>query len=240
MPSAHFESKLYFIWNAYTNRVEINLREELARRLSGLRFARRVWSIFEVWKWTLKGKPVPIPSRVKQKIVKTYAKQFNLNILIETGTYLGDMVGSTQKFFNEIYSIELSNSLYERAKKRFSKLPHIHIVHGDSGKVLPNLLSSIQQHCLFWLDAHYSGGITAKGNCETSIIKELQCILNHPILDHVILIDDARFFIGQNGYPSLDELRELISKKRRDWIVQVKWDIIRIHRPLPQPASENM
>jgi hypothetical protein len=228
------------MWNARENRVEINLRRELARRLSSIRFARIVWSIFEVWKWSLKGKPIPLPSRVKQKIVKKYAKQFNLKILVETGTYFGDMVSATQQFFDEIYSIELCDSLYEMAKKRFSKFPHIHIVQGDSGKVLPNLLCLIQQHCLFWLDAHYSGGITAKSNRKTPIIEELQCILNHPILDHVILIDDARFFIGHNGYPSVEELRELVSKKRPDWIVEVKCDIIRIHRPLPRLESENV
>ena len=218
--------------------MEINLRGELARRLSSMRFARTVWSIFEMWNWSLRGNPVPPPKRVKQKIVKTYAKQFNLKLFIETGTYWGDMVSATQQFFNEIYSIELSDSLYERAKKRFSKFPHIHVIHGDSGQVLPDFLSSIHQQCLFWLDAHYSGGITAKINCETPITEEIQCILKHPILDHVILIDDARCFIGRNGYPSLDELRELISKNRPGWILEVKCDIVRIHQPLSGKESK--
>jgi hypothetical protein len=110
---------VFYVEYARESWVEINLRGELARRLSSMRFARTVWSIFEMWKWSLKGNPVPLPSRVKQKIVKKYAKQFNLKILIETGTYLGDMVSATQQFFNEIYSIELCDSLYERAKKRF-------------------------------------------------------------------------------------------------------------------------
>ena len=58
------------MWNAHESGVEINLKE-LARRLSSMRFARTVWSIFEVWKWRLKGNFVPPPRRVKQKIVKS-------------------------------------------------------------------------------------------------------------------------------------------------------------------------
>jgi len=62
---------------------------------------------------------------IKQKIVKKYARQFNLDILIETGTYFGDMISATSRFFKEIYSIELDDLLYKMAKKKFSKFPHI-------------------------------------------------------------------------------------------------------------------
>ena len=195
-------------------------------------FLRRFRSIFDVWRWRLEGKPAPPPHTVKQRTVKEYAKRFDLKILIETGTCLGDMINATRRTFNTIYSIELDDSLYERVKKKFSKFPHIHILHGDSGKILPDILSSISQPCLFWLDAHYSGGITAKGDRETPILEELQCILNHRILDHVILIDDARCFVGQKDYPIVDEVRALVSNYRPDWIVEVEYDIIRVHRRL--------
>ena len=91
-------------------------------------------------------------------------------------------------------------------------------------------MSNIKKPCLFWLDAHYSGKGTAKEDVITPIIYELQCILNSSNLNHVILIDDARFFIGKNGYPTIKELKEIIFSKSSDWTFVVKNDIIRIHK----------
>jgi hypothetical protein len=208
------------------------LKVRLKEQLNKIQLVRSVWSNLEVWRWDFKGYPIPPPRNVKQKIVKAYGEQFNLKLLIETGTYLGDMIDATRKSFNEIYSIELSDSLYEKAKKRFSKFPHIQLLHGDSSLVLPTVLSSINQPCLFWLDAHYSGGITSKKILESPIIEEMSCIMQHPILDHVVLIDDARCFVGLGGYPSIDELRKLVSQYRPDWVLEVNNDIIRIHPQL--------
>jgi len=119
--------------------------------------------------------------------------------------------------------------LYERARKKFSKFDYISIVQGDSGEVLSVILADIKQPCLFWLDGHYSGGDTAKGRLETPILQELHCVLTHSIEGHVILIDDARLFTGQNNYPTVGEIQELVFKRHPDWRFEVKHDIIRIH-----------
>lgn len=102
-------------------------------------------------------------------------------------------------------------------------------MHGDSGKILPEILASLNKPCLFWLDAHYSDGITAKGDVETPIVSELEAIFNHSIQSHVILIDDARCFIGENDYPTIDWLREYILKQHLDWVFEVRDNIIRTH-----------
>lgn len=179
--------------------------------------------------WEKKGRPVPPPDLVKQKTVKEHARKFSLDTLIETGTYLGDMVDATRDTFGRIFSIELDDALYERARKKFSKFDYISIVQGDSGEVLPVILADIKQPCLFWLDGHYSGGDTAKGRLETPILQELHCVLTHSIEGHVILIDDARLFTGQNNYPTVGEIQELVFKRHPDWRFEVKHDIIRIH-----------
>jgi hypothetical protein len=44
---------------------------------------------------------------------------------------------------------------------------------------------------MFWLDRHYSGGFTAKGEKDCPIIEELDAISNGSHLKHSILIDDA-------------------------------------------------
>jgi len=48
------------------------------------------------------GKPIPPPHIIKQKIIRTYAKTFKINILVETGTYLGDMVETIEYVFDYI------------------------------------------------------------------------------------------------------------------------------------------
>ena len=86
--------------------------------------------------WMKNGRPVPPPHLFKQQIVTEYAQLRSINILIETGTYLGAMVDATKHEFSKIFSIELDNVLYERAQKKFSKYNHITIIHGDSSEVL--------------------------------------------------------------------------------------------------------
>jgi hypothetical protein len=166
---------------------------------------------------------------VKQRTVEKYARRFALNTLIETGTYLGEMVEATKDTFIRIFSIELDGTHYQRAKEWFSGDDHISIIQGDSGKVLPDVIAGITQPCLFWLDGHYSEGNTARGELNTPIIKELNHIFNHPVLGHVILIDDARCFIGQNEYPAIDELREMAFRRFPNCVFKVEDDIIRIY-----------
>ena len=88
----------------------------------------------------------------------------------------------------------------------------------------------MNEPCLFWLDGHYSEGITAKGQLNTPILAELNHILNHSIKDHVILIDDARCFNGLDDYPTIDELKKIIVDKKPALQFSVADDIIRIHK----------
>src|SRR5215216_2174234 len=123
--------------------------------------------------WEKQGRPSPPPHIVKEELIKEYAKAFKTNILVETGTYLGDMVYAMRKSFSKILSFELDQTLAEQARQRFSNDNHITIIQGDSGRLLCDYLSDIHEPCLFWLDGHYSGGITARGTLDTPIKNEL-------------------------------------------------------------------
>lgn len=180
--------------------------------------------------WEKKGNPIPPPFLAKQRILEEFAKKFSLSIFIESGTYMGDMVFALKDLFNQIFSIELDNNLYRRAKKRFSKFPHITILLGDSAELLPDVLSKVTKPCLFWLDAHKSGGITAKGKKETPIMEELINIFSSSIKNHVIIIDDARCFTGKNDYPTLEELQKFVHKNYLNSEFVIKDDIIRIFK----------
>lgn len=186
----------------------------------------------EYQNWRQEGKPMPTPHIVKQMTVKAYAAKYGTDVFVETGTYLGEMVSAVKYSFKKIYSIELSAELYEKTQKKFSGDKHIAIYRGDSSLVLPEIMKHIYEPCLFWLDAHYSEGITVKGDKETPITDELERIFSHPVDGHIILIDDARFFTGQNNYPAIEELRELVLQRYPTFVFDVKDDIIRIHSAL--------
>jgi hypothetical protein len=181
-------------------------------------------------RWQAGGAVLPMPNWGKQAVVIEYIRRFQPGIFIETGTYKGKMVYSVIPYIKEIYSIELDPRHHENAARRFAGYPNIHILPGQSGEVLPGVLAKINQPCLFWLDAHWSGGSTAKTDIETPVMQELECILNHKMAsDHVILIDDARCFTGEHDYPTLPALRRFVLDLHQDWTCQVKDDIIRIH-----------
>ncbi len=192
-------------------------------------FIYPIWMNISFRNWEKKGQTIPPPHQVKAKSIKDYARQYSIDILIETGTYTGNMVSSMNGIFSQIFSIELDDNLCQMAEERFAKYSHIHIIQGNSSEVLPKLLSSIDQPCLFWLDAHYSGGMTAKSDLDTPIISELKHIFSHPTKGHLILIDDAREFTGRNDYPSIEDLEKFISKEHPNWVFEIKHDIIRIH-----------
>ena len=186
----------------------------------------------EIKKWVKNDRIEAPPQSYRRKIIKMYAIEFSIEVFIESGTFLGQTIEAVKKIFKAIYSIELNKSYHLKAKQKFIKSKHIKIFQGDSSVELPKILSNIDQPCLFWLDAHYSGGNTAKGDLETPIMKELHYILKHQNQDHIILIDDAQKFIGEDDYPTIAELRKMINEEYPDKIIMVKEDIIRIHKSL--------
>jgi hypothetical protein len=183
---------------------------------------------YHIKKWKSNGQKVPPPHIIKQETIKEYAKMFNAVILVETGTYLGDMVAALKNNFKLIYSIELSNELWRNASKRFRKFKHIKIIEGDSGQVLINIIPFLDQRTIFWLDGHYSGGTTARGNKICPIYAELGAILNSNQNKNVILIDDARLFNGIDDYPKYEELIQFIKNYNVKFDIEKMHDIIRI------------
>jgi len=181
-----------------------------------------------VEEWEAAGKPLPPPHQVKRRAILKARKQTGNKILVETGTYTGEMVNAQKDHFKKIYSIELGDDLYASAVENFKNYPHISILHGDSGQVLKYLMPLINEPAIFWLDGHYSAGITAKGVKECPIYEELVAIFNGKPLAHTLLIDDARLFVGQNDYPTTDELIREIKNNRPQAEVYCDSDIIHV------------
>jgi hypothetical protein len=134
------------------------------------------------------------------------------------------MINVQKNRFRDIYSIERDDYLASRAKRKFAAYPNVHLFHGDSGAVLPQVVRAITEPALFWLDAHW-------GAESAPIRQELDCIYRHPIRDHVLLIDDARYFDGHGDYPLIAELREQAGREYPGSVVESKDDIVRIYNP---------
>jgi hypothetical protein len=161
-------------------------------------------------------------------ILRKHAREFNLDTFVETGTYLGDTVYAMRRVCKKISSIELSKELAKKARLRFSRYANIQILEGDSTVILPQILKSIDTPCLFWLDAHFSEGVTVVGSSPTPILEEVKAIIEHPVKGHVILVDDARSFVGKSGYPTLEQLNSFVTGSRPDILMGVRNDIIHL------------
>jgi hypothetical protein len=179
--------------------------------------------------WERRGRPNPPPHQVKRNIIAEFAKRFKTPILIETGTYKGDMIEAMLPNFQRLLSIELSKELHAEAARRFAGQHQVSILQGDSSVVLADILKTLDQPGLFWLDGHYSIGPTAKGDLNTPIRRELDLIFRHSLKNHVILIDDARLFVGANDYPSTEEVRRLVQEQPHQLTMDVADDVIRIY-----------
>src|SRR5256885_2711053 len=181
----------------------------------------------DYWYWHLRGQPIRSPHLLKQRTVRDYAQRYGLRVLVETGTYYGEMVAAMKDRFAEIHSVEFDSALTARAAKKFSRSPHVHIHQGDSQIVVPELLKSLRQPALFWLDAGYYGWAGLQGD-KQRLTTELEAILRHPLRGHVILMDDARGLNGQNGAPTVAELKQRIEAEFPGRQIEVQYDILRI------------
>jgi predicted O-methyltransferase YrrM len=181
----------------------------------------------DYWYWKLRGQPVRSPHLVKQRAVREYAQRYGLRTMIETGTYYGEMVAAVRGDFDCIYSIEFDPQLARRASRRFASDSRIHILEGDSQKVLPELLKSISEPALFWLDAGYWGWVNLARDPER-LSAEVEAALSHAVKGHVVLMDDARMLDGRNGAPTFEQLRERITARFPGRRIEVLHDIIRI------------
>lgn len=179
-------------------------------------------------RWTRRGRPLPPPSAYKRQVIRDYARRFNLDCMVETGTLNGEMGFAMHSLFSRFVTIELSKELHAAAEKRLARFKNVECRQGDSSVVLPALMTQIHAPCLFWLDAHYSGGSTALGEMETPISTELRAVLTHNVRGHVVLIDDARCFDGTHDYPRVDILHESVLRERPDMTFSVENDIVRI------------
>ena len=181
----------------------------------------------DYWYWKLRGEPWRTPHIVKQRTVVEYAERYALRTLVETGTYYGEMIAAVHDRFAQIYSVEFDPALAARAQQKFARWAHVHVEYGDSQAFIEHLLPTLQAPTLFWLDAGYYGWAGAVGD-RHRLVNELRAILCDREKRHVLLMDDAHGLSGQNGAPTLEQLKAILAEELRGRDVQVRHNILRI------------
>lgn len=206
------------------------IRLPLLRECIGTYFAWRYHTaeVRKYRRWLAAGRVGPPPPLYKQEVVRGTGHHFGVTTLVETGTFEGRMVEAVARDFSRIFTIELDPRLSAAAAERFRDRPHITVLEGDSGQLLPLVLTRLEEPAVFWLDAHYSGGQTARGDSDTPIMHELAAIAGHRLYrEHILLLDDAREFSGGH-YPTLESLRDWALSHGYGTLI-VEDDIIRIY-----------
>ncbi len=164
----------------------------------------------------------PFPTFIKKKVLKEYSS--SSTIWVETGTLVGDTAKYLSKIAKFVYTIEPSEKYYNLSVKNLKNYENIKIYNATSENKLNDILEIIKPNSdvCFWLDGHWSGGDTFKGETDTPILSELETIKRYlnKFSKLNILIDDFRIFdIGNNVdiYPSKEVLIEYAAKNNLNW-----------------------
>jgi hypothetical protein len=176
------------------------------------RFADIAFEEITIQKWQKNGEKLPVPHAIKRKIIKDLIQRNKIRTFVETGTYKGYMIDAVKDIVPEIYSVEIDRFLASKVTKRFRRSNHVKIIQGDSSIEVKSIITKLKNPTLFWLDAHFSGGITGKGEEDSPLEKELKFIKEKAPAGSIIAIDDIADCNGQNGYPLLEEMLSLSNK----------------------------
>jgi hypothetical protein len=169
---------------------------------------------------------VSMPAATKRSFIRHAQSMLEYPTFIETGTFMGDMSAYACSLFSQVHTVELSPTLAQQATERLAGNTNAAVHTGDSGQVLRRLLPTIDVPCFFWLDGHYSGGVTARGETDTPIARELMAIADCCTRPAAIFIDDARVFGTDDAYPTLEETITLLRGIDPAFYIGVTSDII--------------
>ncbi|MBI5890614.1 MAG: hypothetical protein HZB47_08045 [Nitrosomonadales bacterium] len=178
----------------------------------------------EECEWVARGYEAPSPSWIKRSVLLRLGQEEAT--WIETGTFQGDTTALLAATSRAVYTIEPERTLFELAEARFRGDERVHVIHGLSETAFPSLLPTLSGKVNFWLDGHYSGGITHQGPTDCPVRDELASIERN--LAHfdsvVVLIDDIRCFDPSNplyaDYPSIDYLVDWARRNGLRWHVE--------------------
>jgi hypothetical protein len=171
------------------------------RRLAG--FAGYLIDLFRL----ARGIPVNQHSAMKYLAIRSLGKRVGAKFLIETGTFRGVTAARCARAFEKVLTVELDAVLAAEAAQRLAKYANIKVYRGDAVALLPQMLAQCNEgKAVVFLDAHFSGGGTARGDVPEPALAELGILAGHADRIGGIIIDDFRSFGAEEGFPAKAEL----------------------------------
>ena len=140
---------------------------------------------------------------VPEALIFLLKENISYNCFIETGTYHGETSIWASKYFQKVITIEASKEIYSSLNLRDFK--NITSLFGNSSEILRTI---IDESSIFYLDAHNSGGTTFNSY---PLLDELDTI-NNSKLEHVIIVDDARFCMSVFNGETYGEIVDICNK----------------------------
>lgn len=192
---------------------------------------------------------------VPMYLLHEFLKEIPIPLFVETGTAGGNSIKEAAKYFEECYTIELNGNrpVYD------TSLENVKWLSGNSIDILPVLISELvnykadnkiegYRYCVFWLDSHFDGDKPIDSPYKDCYLIEELDIISDYAQDSIIIIDDARLFMGHpphpnnfNEWPTISEIFDKFKEKfefhfttivddyiisfpdRIEWIFQREW-----------------
>jgi len=148
-----------------------------------------------------------------------------IELFVETGTYRGLTSCWAANHFKLVKTIEYSTVIFDETRNKYSKLPNVEFIFGDSRIELKNIVDLTNEAAIIWLDAHWCSFDTYGESDQCPLLEELEIIIESKS-KHIILIDDARLFLcppplphSIKYYPSISEIISKFIKMKYHTII---------------------
>lgn len=199
-----------------------NIIKNIFLRLLNLELTIRELDEVLVWQ-NIYNFEEPFPHFIKKRVLQKYSSKNT--IWVETGTYRGETSEFLSKISQFVFTIEPSEKYFEYSKEALSKVTNLKILNGTSEEYLNEILSEIDEGSIvsFWLDGHWSGEDTFKGDNDTPIENELDTIAKYlkKFSKITVLVDDFRLFDKnyekKELYPEKEFLINWAKKNNLNW-----------------------
>jgi len=143
----------------------------------------------------------------KYRQLKAVGKRTQADCLIETGTYLGNTTMRCSRVFKKVYTIELDQTLFEKASAYLASRDNVECIQGDATVELPKVLDRADcTNAVIFLDGHFSKGDTAHGDMAEPACELLSSLASYKDKIKGIVVDDFRLFGIDAGWPKKSEL----------------------------------
>ena len=118
-------------------------------------------------------------------------------IFIESGTYKGDTALLASGYFPEVITVEIFETMYDKAREKLKKTSNVIQYLGDSVEVFnkEELYEKYKQGGVFFLDGHISGHDSSHSSQHpVPLLKEIEVLISRSLGPSLIIIDDVRLW----------------------------------------------